>query len=96
MIHKKYLGEFYIWSYIFYVFSLLLIYIRNVLPKFIELCMETPSAVWRRHPDELQHGGRKPTETSVTEFCYESAISRNSVSNTVTVQTVKSPQKITL
>ena len=39
---------------------------RNVLPKF----------VWRRHagahPDELQHGGRKPTETSVTEFCYKS------------------------
>ena len=38
----------------------------NVLPKF----------VWRRHagahPDELQHGGRKPTETSVTEFCYKS------------------------
>ena len=29
--------------------------------------------VWRRHAgahqDELQHGGRKPTETSVTEFC---------------------------
>ena len=24
--------------------------------------------VWRRHPDGLQHGGRKPTETSVTEF----------------------------
>ena len=28
--------------------------------------------VWRRHdgahPDELQHGGRKPTGTSVTEF----------------------------
>ena len=28
--------------------------------------------VWRRHalahPDELQHGRRKPTETSVTEF----------------------------
>ena len=22
--------------------------------------------------DELQHGGRKPTETSVTEFCYKS------------------------
>ena len=21
---------------------------------------------------ELQHGGRKPTETSVTEFCYKS------------------------
>ena len=24
------------------------------------------------HPDELQHGGRKPTETSVTEFCDKS------------------------
>ena len=41
----------------------------NVLPKFIELYMETPG--WT-HPDELQHGGRKPTETSVTEFCYKS------------------------
>ena len=42
---------------------------RNVLPKLIEI-------LWRRHAgahlDELQHGGRKPTETSVTEFCYES------------------------
>ena len=32
--------------------------------------------VWRRHagahPDGQQHGGRKPTETSVTEFCYKS------------------------
>ena len=32
--------------------------------------------VWRRyagaHPDELQHGGRKPTGASVTEFCYKS------------------------
>ena len=32
--------------------------------------------VWRRHAgahlDELQHGGRKPTETSVTELCYKS------------------------
>ena len=31
---------------------------------------------WRRHAgahlDELQHGRRKPTETSVTEFCYKS------------------------
>ena len=31
--------------------------------------------VWRRHagahPDGHQHGGRKPTETSVTEFCYK-------------------------
>ena len=24
------------------------------------------------HPDKLQHGGQKPTETSVTEFCYKS------------------------
>ena len=23
------------------------------------------------HLDELQHGERKPTETSVTEFCYK-------------------------
>ena len=33
--------------------------------------------VWRRHvgahPDGHQHGGRKLTETSVTEFCYKSA-----------------------
>ena len=32
--------------------------------------------VWRRHvgahPDGHQDGGRKPTETSVTEFCYKS------------------------
>ena len=30
----------------------------NVLPKLIKICIETP-------------GGRKPTETSVTEFCYK-------------------------
>ena len=39
---------------------------RNLLPKF----------VWRRHAgahlDELQRGERKPTEKSVTEFCYKS------------------------
>ena len=32
--------------------------------------------VWRRHvgphPCGHQHGGRKPTEKSVTEFCYKS------------------------
>ena len=43
---------------------------RNVFTKLIEIF------VWRRHagahPDEHQHGGRKPTETSVTEFCYKS------------------------
>ena len=42
---------------------------RNFLPKLIAI-------LWRRHAgahlDELQHGGRKPTETSVTEFCYKS------------------------
>ena len=43
---------------------------RNVLPKFIELCMELCYHAGD-HPDELQHGGRKPTETSVTEFCYK-------------------------
>ena len=31
--------------------------------------MEPPAGA---HPDELQHGGQKPTETSVTEFCYKS------------------------
>ena len=92
---------------------------RNVLPKIIEICMETPccslpaDVLWgsfapfplpsnsffllssqlsRRtraetlamqaicggashagaHLDELQHSGRKPTETSVTEFCDKS------------------------
>ena len=42
---------------------------RNVLPKFMEI-------LWRRHAgahsDGLQHGGRKTTETSVTEFFYKS------------------------
>ena len=38
---------------------------KNVSPKFIELCMETPC--WC--PSEgHQHGGRKTTETSVGEF----------------------------
>ena len=32
--------------------------------------METPRA--GAHLHEFQHGGRKPTETSVTEFCYKS------------------------
>ena len=42
---------------------------RSVLPKFIELSIQRHAGA---HPDELQHGGRKPTETSVTEFCYQS------------------------
>jgi len=41
---------------------------RNFLLKFIEICMETPC--WC--PSVWQHGGRKPTETSGTEFCYKS------------------------
>ena len=44
---------------------------RHVFTKLIEI------SVWRRHsagphPDEHQHGGRKPTKTSVTKFCYKS------------------------
>ena len=43
--------------------------IRDILRNFY------PNS-WRRHAgahlDELQHGGRKPRETSVTEFCYKS------------------------
>ena len=40
---------------------------RSVSPKFIELCMETPCLC----PSEgHKYGGRKVTETSVTEFCY--------------------------
>ena len=42
---------------------------RNVLPKLTEICMRRHAGA---HLDELQHGGRKPTETSVTEFCYKS------------------------
>ena len=40
---------------------------RTVSPKFVELCMETPCLC----PSEgHKHGGRKVTETSVTEFYY--------------------------
>ena len=42
---------------------------RNVLRKFIEICIETPCSA---HLDGHQHGGRKPTKTSVTEFWYKS------------------------
>ena len=44
---------------------------RNFLPKFVEICIETPRHVGA-HLDGHQHGDRKPTETSVTEFCYKS------------------------
>ena len=48
---------------------------------FCEICREAfppylKRFVWSRHggahPDGHRHGGRKPTETSVTEFCYKS------------------------
>ena len=42
---------------------------RNVLRKFIEICMQTPC--WCP-PGGHQHGGRKPTKTSLTEFWYKS------------------------
>ena len=38
---------------------------RSVSSKFIEICMGSHVGA---HPDGHQHGGRKPTETSVTEF----------------------------
>ena len=47
---------------------------RSVSSKFIEICMETPcwcpsgwAPTWPQ-----TNSGRKPTETSVTEFCYKS------------------------
>ena len=40
---------------------------KSIVPKCIELCMETPCLF----PSEIhKHGGRKVTETSVTELCY--------------------------
>ena len=42
---------------------------KNVLPKFIKLCMKTPC--WCPF-EELKYGGRKPTETSVFQFLYKS------------------------
>ena len=40
---------------------------KNVLPKFIKLCMETPCLCpFQGH----KYGRRKPTETSVFEFSY--------------------------
>ena len=42
---------------------------KNVLPKFIKLCVKTPC--WCPF-EELKYGGRKPTETSVFQFLYKS------------------------
>ena len=71
---------------------------KSFSTKFIEI-------VWRRHvdahPDGHQHGGRKPTETSVTKFCYKNVnlsleeLKNNKMilfSNTTTVQVAKCPE----
>ena len=42
---------------------------RSLSSKFIEICMGRHVGA---HTDGHQHGGRKPSETSVTEFCYKS------------------------
>ena len=42
---------------------------KSVSSKFIVICMGRHVGA---HPDGHQHGGRKPAETSVTEFCYKS------------------------
>ena len=42
---------------------------RSVSSKFIEICMGRHVGA---HLDGHQHGGRKPTETSVAEFYYKS------------------------
>ena len=42
---------------------------RSVSSKFIAICMGRHVGA---HLDGHQHGGRKPTETSVTEFYYKS------------------------
>ena len=75
-----------------------------------EICRETLSPnlqrfVWRRHVgahlDGHQHGGRKPAETSVTEFCYKSVnlsleelknVTIILYSNTRTVQIAEFPE----
>ena len=70
---------------------------RTVLPKFTELCMETP---YKAHLDGHQHGGRKPTETSVIELLQKyTFISRGTqkqystaFSNARTVQMAKFPE----
>ena len=63
------------------------------LPKFIEICMEMPCGAL---PDGHQHGGWKPTETSVIEFCYkmlQNSRAQNhknyTLSNSCTVQMAK-------
>ena len=38
------------------------------IQKVAEQLVESPTGA---HPDGHQHGGRKPTETSATKFCYK-------------------------
>ena len=75
-----------------------------------KICEETFSPnlqrfVWRRHAgahlDGHQHGGRKPAETSITEFCYKSVnlsleelknVTMILYSNARTVQIVEFPE----
>ena len=60
---------------------------RNVLFKFIRLCMETPCLC----PSEgHKYGGRKLTKTYVMEFCIN--IYMSTYSHSRTVQIAKSPR----
>ena len=43
---------------------------KNVLPKFIKLCMETPCLCPFQSFRGTEYGRRKPTETSVFQFPY--------------------------
>ena len=54
---------------IFHIRDIYIYIRRNVLPKIVKICMRRHAGA---HRDKLQQGGRKPTETSVTEFCYKS------------------------
>ena len=50
------------------------IFHSRAIRRSVQCYPNLQSFVWRRHggahPDGHQHGGRKPTETSVTEFYY--------------------------
>ena len=66
---------------------------RNVLLKFIRLCMETPCL---RPSEGHKYGGRKLTKTYVMEFCYKGRglinIYMSTYSHPRTVQIAKSPR----
>ena len=42
---------------------------RGELARCPNLFVRDCRFLWTRHPDGLQHGDRKSTETSITEFC---------------------------